>query len=74
MMFHSYILEGICFAAFVAFVARGYIMQFLSFLILVCVFAFLLLLLLLLILLLNDEVEPQRLKMFKPVDLMKQHI
>jgi hypothetical protein len=23
-MFHSYILEGICFAAFVAFVARGY--------------------------------------------------
>jgi hypothetical protein len=50
MMFHFYIPEGIRFAAFVAFVARGYIMQFIicvfccvfvSFLILVCVFAFL---------------------------------
>jgi hypothetical protein len=30
MMFHSYIPEGICFAAFVAFVARGYTMQFLT--------------------------------------------
>jgi uncharacterized membrane protein len=29
MMFHFYIPEGICFAAFVAFVARGYTMQFL---------------------------------------------
>jgi hypothetical protein len=29
MMFHFYIREGICFAAFVAFVARGYTMQFL---------------------------------------------
>jgi hypothetical protein len=28
MMFHSYIPEGICFAAFVGFVARGYTMQF----------------------------------------------
>jgi hypothetical protein len=46
MMFHFNIPEGICFAAFVAFVARGYTMQllicvFVSFLILVCVFAFL---------------------------------
>jgi hypothetical protein len=32
-MFHSYIPEEICFAAFVAFVARGYTMQFL-----ICVF------------------------------------
>jgi hypothetical protein len=29
-MFHFYIPEGICFAAFVAFVARGYTMQFLK--------------------------------------------
>jgi hypothetical protein len=46
IMFHFYIPEGICLASFVAFVARGYTMQFLicvfvSFLILVCVFAFL---------------------------------
>jgi hypothetical protein len=47
MMFHIYIPEGICFSAFVAFVARDYTMQFLicvfccvfvSFLILVCAF------------------------------------
>jgi hypothetical protein len=30
MMFSFYIAEGICFAAFVAFVARGYTMQFFS--------------------------------------------
>jgi hypothetical protein len=30
MMFHFYIPEGICFAAFVALVARGYTMQFLK--------------------------------------------
>jgi hypothetical protein len=30
MMFHFYIPEGICFAVFVAFVARGYTMQSLS--------------------------------------------
>jgi hypothetical protein len=29
MMFDFYIPEGICFAAFVAFVGRGYTMQFL---------------------------------------------
>jgi hypothetical protein len=49
MMFHFYIPEGICFTAFVAIVARGYIMQFLicvfccvfvSFLILMYVFTF----------------------------------
>jgi hypothetical protein len=33
MMFHFYIPKGICFAALVAFVARGYTMQFL-----ICVF------------------------------------
>jgi hypothetical protein len=33
MMFQFYIPEGICFAAFIAFVARGYTMQFL-----ICVF------------------------------------
>jgi hypothetical protein len=39
MMFHFYIPEGICFAASVAFLARGYTMQFL-----ICVLLLLLLL------------------------------